>query len=173
MNLSTDAEIRPRSSAFLSLAKPVLVAHQQVFQNLMQFSWTALHPQWIAGETSLDEVTFIEQLTLRPPAQASATCAFSFSWEILTYLAEHLWGEKLSYDVEQVEALAKDIGQIAMAQAFAENLPPLLTVRARLGLPQKIDFKEGAVLLPCLTPQGPLKIFWAYQEFKQAMTLDQ
>ena len=172
MNISQQTYIRPNPSSFLALAKPVLRAHRMVLQNLMQFSWTGLRPQWIAAETTLEEVTFIEQLTMRPPAQATATCAFSFSWDILTYLAEHLWGEKVSYDVEVVEGLAKDIGQMAMAEAFAASLPPLMTVRARLGPPQKITFPHGAVMLPCLTPQGPLKIFWAYQEFPSTEVLD-
>ena len=172
MQTNADSFIRPSSSAFLALARPVLKAHRLVFQNLMQFSWTALRPQWIATTTPLEEVTIIEQLTLRPPAQAVATCAFSFSWDILTYLAERLWGEKVSYDVQAVEALAKDIGQMAMADAFAANLPPILAVRARLGIPQEINFEQGAVLLPCLTPQGPLKIFWAYQEGKNTPALN-
>jgi len=172
MNVTTDSFIRPSSSAFLALARPVLNAHRLIFQNLMQFSWTALRPQWIANTAVLEEVTFIEQLTLRPPAQATATCVFSFSWDILTYLTEHLWGEKVAYDLEAVEGLAKDIGQMAMANAFAASLPPVISVRARLGLPQKITFERGAVLLPCLTSQGPLKIFWAYQEYKNAPALN-
>jgi len=172
MNIAEQTYIRPNPSSFLALAKPVLRAHRSVLQNMMQFSWTGLRPQWIAAETTLEEVTWIEQLTLRPPTQAYATCAFSFSWDILKYLAERLWGEKISYDGAAVEELGKDIAQMAVAMAFAKSLPPILTVRAKLGLPQKISFPAGAVLLPCLTPQGPLKIFWAYQEVKKAAALD-
>ena len=159
--------VRPSPSTFLNYARPVLAAHRLVFNQLMNFSWITLHPQWIKGQSPLEEVTIIEQLTMRPPQQAAATCAFSFSWEIFTYLTQNLWGEPVAYEVGAVEAFAKELGQMALATAFPAALPPLLSVWGKLGMPQEYAFPQGAIVVPCLSAQGPLKILWSYQEFKE------
>ena len=166
MKTSSEKLVRPGPSNFLNYARPVLTAHRLVFQQMMNFSWTALRPQWPKGACPLEEVTIIEQLTLRPPQQAAAVCAFSFSWEIFNYLAYQLWGERPSYKVAAVEAWAKELGQMALATAFPTTLPPLLGVFGKLGIPQDYPFPAGAIMVPCLSAHGPLKIFWSYQEFK-------